>query len=340
MGSIARFLGWMWRRWADYNSLMALLDFLDAKTLWSGVIAWVAMMLFGSTNTGWSPQGVVLAAFVVAACVVIIVVAMRLSFSRSVKAGNAASVASVLPLPEKLEPNIGARDAYFLILADSVWKRQQLATTLVTKHIRRDWLEFRLHKEIHDALRNNQVSAWGEECLHGMVTTPEKPIPVDVWDKAELVFDSNPTLVRTSAYLKGRVTYEKGRSVWVGVKFCREEFFCRFPIVSVSSQRDLAQQLDNLYAVGVGERNRLMPTIPEFELDKETMIFTHWDNRVLALLDADFVNVAEKSSFRTLNLFQGISADAPNKTAEQRHIEAMWTEKLNRLKPIIDRVGR
>ena len=83
-----------------------------------------------------------------------------------------------------------------------------------------------------------------------------------------------------------------------------------------------------------------MPTISEFDLDKETMMFTHWDSRVLALLDSDFVKVAEKSSFRTLNLFHGISADAPNKTAEQCHIEAMWTEKLNRLKPIIDRVGR
>jgi hypothetical protein len=61
---------------------------------------------------------------------------------------------------------------------------------------------------------------------------------------------------------------------------------------------------------------------------------------VLALLDSSFVNVAEKSAFRTLNLFQPMSADAPGKTAEQRHIEAMWTEKLSRLKSIIDRVGR
>jgi len=154
----------------------------------------------------------------------------------------------LMPSPGSLEPNIGARDAYFMILEDSVWKRQQQATTLVTQHVRRDWLEFRLHKEIHVALRNGQIAAWGEQCLQGMVSTPEKPIPADVWDKAELVFDPSPTLVRTSAYLKGRVTWEKGSSIWNGVRFCREQFFRQFPLVSVTSQRDVAQQLDNLCA--------------------------------------------------------------------------------------------
>jgi hypothetical protein len=46
---------------------MALLDLFDAKTWIPVIIAWVAMIFFGSTNTSWSPQSVVVAAFVVAA---------------------------------------------------------------------------------------------------------------------------------------------------------------------------------------------------------------------------------------------------------------------------------
>jgi hypothetical protein len=126
-------------------------------------------------------------------------------------------------------PGITARDAYFEILDDSEWKREQLRTTSDTTNLRRDWLEFRLRSEIHKALRNNRLAAWGEECLHGMVTTPEKPIPPEVWDKVELVFDSNPALVRTAAYFKGRVTYEHGPMAWVGIKFSKEQFFRLFP---------------------------------------------------------------------------------------------------------------
>lgn len=102
----------------------------------------------------------------------------------------------------------------------------------------------------------------------------------------------------------------------------------------------VARQLDDLYAEGVGERNRVMPTIPHFARDKDNEVFTEWDNKVLALLDSDYVTVAEKSSFRTLNLFNPVSAIDADKSSDQHHMEAMWTEKLRRLKTIIDRVGQ
>lgn len=78
MGILARFLGWVWRRWADYNLIVALLDVLDFKTGLSALIGGVLMTIFGATNMGWSPQGVVLAALVAAACVALIVIALRL----------------------------------------------------------------------------------------------------------------------------------------------------------------------------------------------------------------------------------------------------------------------
>jgi hypothetical protein len=234
MGIIGRVAGFLWRRWADYNSLLALLDILDAKTVWSVVIAWVAMILFGSTNTGWSPQAVVIGAFVVAACVAVIVVVIRL-----ILLGAKSTPWRVLSLGQThalevskkdLIADVGARDPYFRILAGSAWKDEQLRTTTDTRNLRRDWLEFRFKNEIHKALRNERLASWGEECLHGMVTTPEKPIPPDAWDKIELEFDSNPNLPRTSAYFKGPTTFQKGKSAWNGVKFNEAQFFQLFPL--------------------------------------------------------------------------------------------------------------
>jgi hypothetical protein len=77
MGTIGRLIVWAWRRFADYNTLLALLDVFDAKTGAFALLAWVMAVFYTSTNTSWSPQAVVVAAFVIAACVAIIVTALR-----------------------------------------------------------------------------------------------------------------------------------------------------------------------------------------------------------------------------------------------------------------------
>jgi hypothetical protein len=78
MGQVLRLFRFLWARWADYNSAVAVLDMVDWKTgLWAA-IAWVATIMFGATNMQWSPQMVVVAAFVVAACMAIIVAVVRL----------------------------------------------------------------------------------------------------------------------------------------------------------------------------------------------------------------------------------------------------------------------
>lgn len=143
---------------------------------------------------------------------------------------NGLPAASVATTPGELLPDISARDPYFRILEGSLWKQEQLRTTTDTSNLRRDWLEFRLRTEIHKALRNAHLAAWGEECLHGMVTTPEKPIPPQAWDRIELVFDNNPNLPRTAAYFKGPTTFQKGQMASVGVKFNEAQFFNLFPI--------------------------------------------------------------------------------------------------------------
>ena len=105
-------------------------------------------------------------------------------------------------------------------------------------------------------------------------------------------------------------------------------------------RRKIALQLDDLYALGVGERNRLMPKMPNFDRNEEEGNLNDWNDKVLSLLDADFITVSEKSSFRTLNIFEATSTTFPGKSPEQHHLEAIWTEKLRRLQSIIDRIGQ
>jgi len=80
MGIIARFLAWAWRRWADYNLVVAILDLFDWKTGLFAAIGGIAAGVIASTNMGWSPQAVILAALVGAACISLIAIALRLIF--------------------------------------------------------------------------------------------------------------------------------------------------------------------------------------------------------------------------------------------------------------------
>jgi hypothetical protein len=128
------------------------------------------------------------------------------------------------------EPDITASDAYFKILEHSEWTLEQRRITTDSTNLRRDWLAFRLDKEIHRALRNSELEAWGEECLHGMVTTPLKPIPAVTWDTVDISFDQSPQFKRTAAYQKGLTTFQHGRQAWIDVKFSARQIFSTFPL--------------------------------------------------------------------------------------------------------------
>jgi hypothetical protein len=133
------------------------------------------------------------------------------------------------PAQSAPQPDIGAREAFFQILEGSKWTQEQLETTTDTKHLVFDWLEVRLNTEIHKALRNSLLASWGEECLRGTATTPEKPIPPETWDKMEIVFDRAAHFPRTAAHWKGRTSREIGRMAWIAIKFSKDQIFHLFP---------------------------------------------------------------------------------------------------------------
>jgi len=81
-------------------------------------------------------------------------------------------------------------------------------------------------------LRNSGLNSWGEECLAGTRTTPEKPIPPETWDKVEIVFDRQSQFPKTAAHLKGRTSRDFGEMAWTGIKFSRGQIFAQFPLSS------------------------------------------------------------------------------------------------------------
>jgi len=103
--------------------------------------------------------------------------------------------------------------------------------------------------------------------------------------------------------------------------------------------RALAQALDDLYAEGTRERNRLIPPLTNFDYAAERAKLVAWKQRILEKINVEHVTVKEYSAFRTLRDFEGWAHRVPDKTEQQDHIEAMWNEHLSRLRSIIDRIG-
>jgi hypothetical protein len=164
-----------------------------------------------------------------------------------------------------LKPDIDARLAFFRVLESSAWRKEQETKTPDTRHMVYDWLEVQLRNEIHVALRNSRLASWGEECLPGTATTPEKPIPPETWDKVEISFDRS-SLSRTGAHFKGPTRRELGRMAWVGVRFSSDQLFEMFPLISSDANawrpvcvgiQHISQRIGDIDESNCFERTRL-----------------------------------------------------------------------------------
>jgi hypothetical protein len=81
MGALLRVLLWTWHRISDAFTLSDLLDLFDLKSAVVAALGFVAMMIFGATNYGWSAPAVVLASLIAAACVSVIFIAARITIA-------------------------------------------------------------------------------------------------------------------------------------------------------------------------------------------------------------------------------------------------------------------
>jgi formylglycine-generating enzyme required for sulfatase activity len=134
----------------------------------------------------------------------------------------------------RIRPDIDARKAFYQILEQSEWRDQQIATTTNTHQLVYDWLEVRLKTQMHRALRNSELDAWGEEVLTRNADTPEKPIPAEAWDRAEIDFRQTGA-PRTSAMW--RIDRPGMATAWAGVKFSSGQIFKLFPLKPLAETR-------------------------------------------------------------------------------------------------------
>jgi hypothetical protein len=104
-------------------------------------------------------------------------------------------------------------------------------------------------------------------------------------------------------------------------------------------QLDVARALDEYFATGVKERNRLLNAVAGFNYAVERERLVDWSNRTLEAMESEFVMLAERSTFRTLDRFTPEPMGTGAISEPQLHIQTMWTEKLKRLRAIIDRMG-
>jgi hypothetical protein len=101
-------------------------------------------------------------------------------------------------------------------------------------------------------------------------------------------------------------------------------------------REEAAKAIADLYAEGVANRNRLRSPFPNFDEQRERDLLDEWGAVVLERLTEVGVKIGPRSNFRTLNLYNAVFQNAPGKTPSQNHLESMWTEKLRRLREIID----
>ena len=82
MSFVFRWIGYVWRRWGDYQSAQALWDLIDAKTRLLALAGVVGMSFLGASNTSWSAPGVVLASLIAGACIALIIIGAKIVVSR------------------------------------------------------------------------------------------------------------------------------------------------------------------------------------------------------------------------------------------------------------------
>ena len=258
MGIVGRIIGWVWRRFADYNTLIALLDLIDAKTIVPIVAAWIGMMFFGATNTEWSAPGVVVAACVVGACVGIIVIAVRFVISRGspVQPAKQDAIISHSTLVQEPIPDIDAREAFFQILDRSEWRAKQFENPPDPKTTRHDWLKIRLQTEIHNYLAQDRLTAWGETSLP-RGTGPQRKIKPEEWETSEILFDElNPAVPRTMAKWR-----RNDRGSLFGIMFSRAQIFKLFPLAGSNEWKPIHLAIKHISErIGDMDSQKCFPT--------------------------------------------------------------------------------
>ncbi len=95
-------------------------------------------------------------------------------------------------------------------------------------------------------------------------------------------------------------------------------------------------KLDDLFAEGVKLRNRLIPAIENYDNNNARSEMRRWSNKVVRTMTDAKVKLGARSRFRTFNRFDPEYTEAEGKSPAQHTVEAIYNEKLERLRAAID----
>jgi len=114
---------------------------------------------------------------------------------------------------------VDARKAFYAVLEDKKWLKKNTETDPEKRqHLRFDYLKVRLANQIHNALAQGELVAWGEMNLsHG--TGPLAPIPADKWHEIVIDFSNPPDQFRNMA-----IKRSGGHMAYVDIKLSSIEF--------------------------------------------------------------------------------------------------------------------
>lgn len=110
-------------------------------------------------------------------------------------------------------------------------------------------------------------------------------------------------------------------------------------IEALTASRQARQELDDLFAEGVRHRNKLLAPIDRYDDASDRAILRDWSDLVVQKLNEAGVALNLTSRFRTLNLFTPEHQPIAGRDPHQVKLEAIWNEKLRRLREIIDGFG-
>jgi hypothetical protein len=123
-------------------------------------------------------------------------------------------------------PDVDPRKVFEQILANKIWLRRNTETDPEKLQCMvSNYLSVRLDGQIHDALVQHKISAWGERDLPGVQTGPLAPIPPEIWHEIEIVF--GPPSEGQRAVAKFRT---HNMLAYFGIKLCAAEIAKYFHI--------------------------------------------------------------------------------------------------------------
>jgi hypothetical protein len=318
-----------------------IIEFIDwvARVHFVGTMVWGgggwAVTFFATSANGWDVSLVWISSVFAGACCALIFIAFKLrrfeSLGKQSKGeGTSQPAADISDHPQEPQPDIDAGAAYNEVIKNGDWQIERLKPKTEARFLARDWHEKILDEEIHKALVNGRLSAWGEEILPNGAVAPERPIPADTWIKIELIF-GRVAVPRTRANWRVNLPYT-GKMAWVGVKFSKVQFFQLFPLnnekrISLQdflhveaikvgwgprpgNQHDLADLLDRIIQAGVDGELHLWGRKPPITWRMETMSRSplvridksYWDEHEIEYTTAIFTENSKIHSQKRLML--------------------------------------